>query len=166
MPNWCNIHLEITGPKSEIKAIADTELDFEKILPTPEDLIPDTYDDFGITEFQEQANIATYGYKSWYEWRLKNWDTKWNACNKSISMQDLNTIDVVMDTAWSLPLGILKKLSKDNPKSTIHIVDCEEEAGFFVGSLMIANGEIIEDDIHEPSIQELTKRGMIDEDES
>lgn len=166
MPNWCHAELEIIGPEAEIKSIAETELDFEKILPTPADLLPDTYDNFGMTESQEQANIAIYGYKSWYEWRLKNWDTKWNANNKTLKVVNPTTITAIMDTAWSLPLGILKKLSKDHPKSTIQVVDCEEEAGFFVGSLMIQDGEIIEDDIHEPSTKELIKRGIIDEDDN
>ena len=65
-----------------------------------------------------------------------------------------------MDTAWSLPLEILKKLSADNPNCTISI-DCEEESGFFVGDCTILNGEIIEDNIHEPSRDEMIQRGMI-----
>lgn len=166
MPNWCYSILKITGPENEIKSIADTELDFEKILPTPADLIPDTYGTFGITEFQEQSNIATYGHKSWYEWRIANWGTKWNSSSKEFNVQDSKTIHMTMNTAWSLPLELLKKISKDNPGTTIQIVDCEEEAGFFVGDCTILNGEIVEDNIHEPTKEELRERGMLCEDEN
>ena len=74
MPNWCFSTLDITGPKDEIKSIAETQLDFEKILPTPADLIPDTYDEIGMTEFQRQANLAIHGCEYWYDWCVSNWE--------------------------------------------------------------------------------------------
>ena len=160
MPNWCYSTLEITGPKDEIKSIADTKIDFEKILPTPADLIPDTYDAFGMTEFQNQSNQAIYGCESWYEWHIQNWGTKW--CAKITHMeQSDSTIRAEMQTAWSLPLELLKKLSVENSNTTIHVVDCEEESGSFVGDCKIFNGEIIEDSIHEPTKAELSERGLI-----
>lgn len=165
MPNWCHSILEITGPKDEIDSIADTKLDFEKIMPTPADLIPYTSDSFGMTQFQEQSNLATYGYESWYDWRLNNWGTKWNPEQPELTKRDSKTIDASMDTAWSLPLELLKKLSSEHPNTTIRIVDCEEEAGFFVGSCAILNGEIIKDNIHEPTKDELRERGMLYEEE-
>ena len=161
MPNWCESILKITGPKDEIASIAATGLDFEKILPTPADLIPDTYDTLGIPEFQKQANLAIYGYKSWYMWRVDNWGTKWTAADKELSMSDPQTIHVIMNTAWSLPVELLLKLSQDHPNTTIQIVDCIEEAGFFAGDAKIQNGEIIEDNIHTPTKKELLDRGML-----
>ncbi len=165
MPNWCYSVLDISGPKDEIESIANTRLDFEKILPTPTDLIPDTYDSFGMTEFQEQANLAIYGCKSWYDWRLANWGTKWNPDEIEFTQDTLKTIRASMSTAWSLPMGLLRKLSSDHPHTTIHIVDCEEEAGFFVGDCTILNGDIIHNGIHEPTRDELRERGMLCEDE-
>lgn len=169
MPNWCSSTLEITGPENEIKSIVDTELDFEKILPTPADLSPETYDKLGMTEFQRQANLAVYGCEDWYDWHISNWGTKWNPTSenrhKRITLVNPGKIDVELITAWSLPLNLLVKVSKDHPNTTIHIVDCEEEAGFFVGDCKILNGEIIEDNIHEPSQEELRDRGMLDEEE-
>ena len=165
MPNWCHSILEITGPEDEIKSIADTDLDFERILPIPTDLIPDTHDSFGMTEFQTQSNLAIHDYESWYSWCIDKWGTKWTPSNKEFAVQNSTTIHVTMDTAWSLPLELLKKVSIDNPHTTIHIIDCEEEAGFFVGDCKILNGKIIEDNIHEPSEEELQDRGMLCEDE-
>ena len=164
MPNWCYSTLEITGPKNEIRRIADTDLDFEKIYPTPTDLHPYTDDTFGLTEFQKQSNIAIHGHESWYEWRLQNWGTKWSAQINDIEKTD-TVIRADMATPWSLPIEILKRLGKQNPNTVIHVVDCEEEAGFFVGSCKVQNGEIIQDDIHEPTKNELRKRNMPCEDD-
>ena len=165
MPNWCHNVLKITGPKDEIQSIVNTQLDFEKIFPTPADLIPDTCDKFGMTEFQKQANLIVYGHESWYGWRVVNWGTKWNPSETVITQSDTKTIDVVMNTAWSPPLKLLKKLSVEHPSTTIRIVDCEDEGGFFVGDCTILSGEIIEENIHEPTDHELRERGMLCEDD-
>ena len=164
MPNWCHSVLEISGPKDEIASIAKTGMDFEKIIPIPADLIPGTYDLQGMSEFQIQSNEAIYGYESWYYWCIDKWGTKWTAYNKSFNVVDQTRIDVSMDTAWSMPMGILNKLSSDHPNTTIRIVDCEEESGLFVGDFTLLGGKIIEDNVHEPSRDELIKRGMIDRD--
>jgi len=158
MPNWCFSTLDITGPKDEIKSIAATELDFEKILSTPADLDSETCVCSMMTEFQMQSNLATYGYENWYWWCVENWGTKWTAEITNLEQSD-SDIQAEMITAWSLPMEILKKLSADNPNTTIHIVDCEEESGCFVGDCKILNGEIIEDNIHEPSREEMIERG-------
>lgn len=164
MPNWCSSTLDITGPKDEIQSIIQTNLNFEKILPTPIDLIPDTCVCSEMTEFQMQSNLATYGYETWYGWCIENWGTKWSANNVVLERFNDTTIQATMDTAWSLPLEILKKISVDHPNCTLNI-DCEEESGFFVGDCTILNGEIIEDNIHEPSREEMIQRGMIDEED-
>ena len=142
MPNQCCSILEITGPENEIKSIADTELDFEKILPTPLGLISETDEDCETTEFQKQSNTATYEYADWYHWRLANWGVKWNPTNVKFTVQDPNTINVRMNTAWEIPFELLKKLSKDHPNTTIQIVDCEDEGGHFVGSCKISTEKL------------------------
>ena len=165
MPNWCSSTINITGPKEEIQSVADTNLDFEKILATPADLIPDTYDEIGMTEFAKQSNLATYGYEDWYWWCVNNWGTKWSANNVVLEMLNDTTLQVTMDTAWALPLEILKKISADHPNCTL-CIDCEEESGSFVGDCTILGGVVIEDNIHEPTREEMIQRGMIDEDDN
>ena len=39
MPNWCYNEIEIQGPFNEIESIMQTECDFQKILPTPQELL-------------------------------------------------------------------------------------------------------------------------------
>ena len=148
MPNWCYSTLEITGPQEDIKEISKTKLDFEKILPTPKSMMRKNCKDRN----------------AWYYWRLEHWGVKWPAVLKNLTESDTH-IRVDMETAWALPMGILKILSEEHPKSSFHIVDCEEESGMFVGSLKFQNGETIENNIHEPSKTEMKERGMFDDDE-
>lgn len=62
-----------------------------------------------VLKFGQQAcsNILNYGYPTWYEWRLENWGTKWNA-------HDNSTIDddgaVSFSTAWSAPMPVISKI--------------------------------------------------------
>ncbi len=163
MPNWVFSQLKITGPKEQIEKILATGLDFEKILPTPPEL--DEVDGFSTPKSDEEAEhraalTSKYGHDNWYDWRLEKWGTKWIA---EVKMHDSTDTKIQADlvTAWSLPVGILRHLSRIHPDVTIRIVDSEEEAGFFVGGMTISNGDVTEDNIHKPSREELRCRGMI-----
>jgi len=168
MPNWCYSSIEFEGPENEIKEILKTEIDFEKICPTPKEL-------FNLEEIPEKTrisaekeNIKKYGHANWYDWRVANWGVKWNPTgkHKTITLTSPTKINATIITAWGLPLVILKKISLMNPQTIIKIIDCQEEAGFFVGDCTILNGCIIEDNIHEPSREEMRQRGMLCEDET
>ena len=52
------------------------------------------------------------GYTNWYDWRLENWGTKWNACECKIS-PDMNRIE--FETAWCPPVEVIEKIFQDNP---------------------------------------------------
>ena len=165
MPNWVFSVLEITGPKDEVASIAEIDFDFEKFLPIPADLDCGWPGKPDLTDSQKQANLAIYGHESWYTWCIENWGTKWSPSEVTQTMSDDGkTLDATMNTPWGLPMQALSKLSQNHPNTIIRITDCEEEAGFFVGSCAWLNGELIEDTIHEPTKRELIKRGMLDED--
>lgn len=154
MPNWVYSNLKISGPENEIDAIESIGMDFEKILPTPDDLMVEK-----LSEIQRIANVKKYGHESWYEWRCANWETKWTASDLKIKRVNSKILKVSMNTPWSLPLKVLKKLSADYPNTTICIVDCEEESGAFVGSVEWLNGKMIKDELHKPTKDELETRG-------
>ena len=48
----------------------------------------------------------------WYDWRLQNWDTKWDVPKDDIEITEINNGHIVIgfDTAWSPPISIYKKL--------------------------------------------------------
>lgn len=50
------------------------------------------------------SNVDTYGCKTWYEWSIQNWGTKWNAYDISVSDNVLE-----FDTAWASPTPVLEK---------------------------------------------------------
>lgn len=55
-------------------------------------------------------NIKNYGCTTWYEWRCKNWGTKWNASDVF-----WGEYDVSFSTAWSPVTKLIKKLAKKFP---------------------------------------------------
>ena len=68
-------------------------------------------------------NYLKYGATTWYDWRWKNWGTKWNACECVLDkeyekLKDDDIAVVAFDTAWNIPVPIIRKIFEDNP-------DCE-----------------------------------------
>ena len=76
MPNWCDNRLAVSGPPvSVMEAVRlvegpERKLDFERLLPTPRDLL----DDAG-----QLTSDAPMRFPDWYSWRLEHWGVKWNA---------------------------------------------------------------------------------------
>lgn len=68
-----------------------------------------------------------YGFDNWYDWRVANWGTKWNACE---SAYDEECEMVKFDTAWSIPYQIISKIAQDNPNAKLDGYS-EEEQGWF-----------------------------------
>lgn len=115
MPNFVRNILRIDG--ENIQAVFDfvycndSVFDFNKIIPEPE-------------------NCA-----DWYHWRVKHWETKWNAV-------DAEFIDdgFIFDTAWAAPLPVIKKLSELFPKIKFNLTWTDEDAGLNCGQISYENG--------------------------
>ena len=116
MPNWCYNTLRISGkPKDLHKFVKQVKDDnqvfsFEKIIPMPE---------------SEKDN--------WYEWRVANWNTKWNADCQDDNFKYWESGDIYIDfnTAWSMPTPILLEVSKQNPKLYFEFRCYEESYAFW-----------------------------------
>lgn len=112
MPNWNESEFEVFGDKEVIDEILKTDFDFEKIRPQPVDIME-----------QEPVNVEhQYGIKgatspAWYEWRLRNWGTKWKpeGNNLDLKRESNTSLKVQMTTAWCLPVEILKYLTLKYP---------------------------------------------------
>ena len=66
-----------------------------------------------------------YGYYDWYSWSVDNWGTKWNACDSCVDWVDDGWVE--FETAWSVPMPIIKKIMKDNPDCEIRIIWSDED---------------------------------------
>ena len=79
-------------------------------------------------------NLQRYGFVDWYEARNTLWGTKWNACSVFVS-EDSHV--VTFQTAWSTPVGILKKLSKFMPLTVSY---ADEDMGGATGIYLLKKG--------------------------
>ncbi len=114
MPNWVRniVYIENKQALKDliVKKHDRDEFDFNKVIPMPEEL------DESSDRFLEKLSIEEKllflkehdGVDNWYDWRISNWDTKWNA-NETAILDD-NT--VLFDTAWSPPFKIFSKISE------------------------------------------------------
>lgn len=108
-------------------------LSFERLLPTPEHLLDGD---------------------GWFDWRLENWGTKWDASDVlffegdaaqktmgNIRLPD-KTLVYVFLTAWSPPAPWLKAISAEFPEAMFHMVYVEEQE-FFYGLTMASDGKFV-----------------------
>ena len=143
MPNWCSSVWFFTGDKKDIDEIEATKLDFDAIMPMPKILDgPEEKDSKKKEELKKE-----HGHDNWYDWCCDKWGTKWPARGLGLknSPDMLRVGDekliVSMDTAWSLPNGIITTMANDHPFVRIFIT-CMEEALFFGGSMTIHGGKV------------------------
>lgn len=113
MPNYCANTLKMTAATPAAAAMLETiraELQkeepqiFETIYPTPRKLM-ETRAGFP-QDPREDDNLKKYGARHWYDWRVKNWGTKWDAVEPSAARDAADTIMMTFDTAWAPPVGI------------------------------------------------------------
>ena len=98
-------------------------------------------------------NIQKYGVKSWYNFAIQKWGTKWNAydcCLDDVSVdnfkEDLLNLDNItfnFQTAWSAPAQIFDELSKKYPDVTFYIEYADEDIGHNCGYFEIKNGNVL-----------------------
>jgi hypothetical protein len=141
MPNWCNNRLTVSGDNSEqvakVKSFFESDSPFAEIFPEPKwNQIPLAENDLvslgrkrgEVGELPEYVEIKNpsgevvhkgYEFKStgcqddrWYNWRVQNWDTKWDIHRDHVEWgdEDENYFVCHFDTAWSPPEGIIHKL--------------------------------------------------------
>ena len=98
-----------------------------------------------VVNLGEQAfkNLEKYGFMDWYEWRLHNWGSKWNACNTFLC-DDKKT--VYFDTAWTPAISAIEKFAKMYPQLKITHDYAEEQIAFYCGKLEYENGECVKRD--------------------
>lgn len=89
-------------------------------------------------------NQSKYGTPTWFERRVDNWDTKWNAYGFD-EPQNRKTNEIRFNTAWSAPHTVLEKLSELYPEIQIEHSWADEDIGRNCGRRAYSGGERIEE---------------------
>ena len=55
----------------------------------------------------------------WYDWRVQNWDTKWDAYDVTVTDDDPECLEIEFNTAWSPPEAICSALREQYPDVSI-----------------------------------------------
>ena len=121
MPNWTTNKITLKHEdKSQIDLIANIDLSkvgvLQTLIPCPEELNNNELTTWGhgeeeaAREVLRQEMVKKYGYKSWYDWNIAHWGTKWDLCDPTITRLDDNTVEIHCQTAWSPPDEALKTL--------------------------------------------------------
>jgi hypothetical protein len=147
MPNHITNIVKVTGRNAEkvLQSIASDSgrFCFTKILPMPKELDETTSPSQKAETNEEQRFknelIKNYGHDNWYDWRIENWGTKWDAYHcDTIEEGDTET---VFTTAWSTPVEIFIKLSKMHPNAVITVEHADEDIGHNCGIATYKNGK-------------------------
>ena len=64
----------------------------------------------------------------WYDWRLQNWDTKWDAYDVEVVDPDPENLEIEFNTAWSPPEAICHAL-REKYEDTVSISWFFDEPG-------------------------------------
>lgn len=140
MTNNVDHRLHITGRKDELERFIKTcfieengnlEFDFNALIPMPKILnntLPDKASDISHKQYKviEDKALKQCGYKSWYEWRRVNWETKWNAYFTNMQASPDGALLLEFQTAWSCPEPIFDKIAELFPSFECHGVALDE----------------------------------------
>jgi hypothetical protein len=145
--------IEASNKQEIINAIRGEEfdqyIDFNKIIPMPEELKETTSPvrivseseskkGKGITQEMHDELIEKYGHADWYSWSNANWGTKWNAYDQSSDDDG----EIIFQTAWNTPLFVMKKLSEQFPNARFNVRYADEDLGYNCGDYTLIGGEI------------------------
>lgn len=147
MPNHCENHTEIFGPKSEVQSIYDSMFSKEDIGELK----------FAISNLLPRPfNSATEEAFDWYHWSIENWGTKWGDYDHFYlpTKVDMKTnvngnfgfIEIKYQTAWSpFHEEFWSKVSERYPNSLFKTTYFEQGMDF-LGAIVAKNGYVCRDE--------------------
>ena len=141
MPNHCHNRVTIYGSGNDteetreqiakLKEIFEGESIFTQIIPEP-DWANTPLMSSDVTKYgQDRGKLGELPMPDgtfqstdrrddrWYDWRLQNWDTKWDAYDVHITDDDPDQLEVEFDTAWSPPEAICNEIREQYPDLAI-----------------------------------------------
>tara|TARA_R100000900_G_C3290605_1_gene155681 strand:- start:14 stop:505 length:492 start_codon:yes stop_codon:yes gene_type:complete len=109
------------------------DFDFNKIYKMPKALKNTVSPTQKGDEKKAEQRLKKYGAKNWYDWRCKNWGTKWNSVDTEIIEDEREGLTYTFNTAWDCPREIVFKLQEildeELPFITIESWNCIHEDG-------------------------------------
>jgi len=109
------------------------DFDFNKIHKMPkalEDTVSPTRDEDKV---KAKRRLKKYGAENWYDWKCKNWGTKWNSVDTEIIEDEKDGLTYTFNTAWDCPREVVDKLQhildEELPFISIESWGCVHEDG-------------------------------------
>ena len=140
MPNWCNNHIEIIGPKHKVDALIEGAKKGEflnTLYPMPKELV-DTENSNDTEKMSKQPVVD--GHNNWYDWRVDKWSTKWDVDVYDGSIQEQEElfgkddgdkkVAFGFDSAWSPPIGACEYYLENNNDMSIRLTYYEPGMDF------------------------------------
>ena len=140
MPNWCNNHIEIIGPKHKVDALIKGAKEGEflnTLYPMPKQL-EDTESSNDTEKMSKQPVVD--GHNNWYDWRVAKWSTKWDVDVYDGSIQEQEElfgkddgdkkVAFGFDSAWSPPIGACETYLENNNDMSIKLTYYEPGMDF------------------------------------
>ena len=145
MPNWTsnevrfksriNSQKQLDKLKKRLEGKEEGEVnkfDFNRIIKMPTALV-NTKALEDKTDNKAKRMLKKYGAKDWYDWRNKNWGTKWNSVDTEITQDEREGLTYTFNTAWDCPREVVFKLQcildEELPFISIQSWDCIHEDG-------------------------------------
>lgn len=116
------------------------ESDHYKKMTEMQEQNPDRFERCLELGRQYLRNTAAFGCTTWYEWRYRNWGTKWNAYD----IEKPSDNSIMFNTAWSGVPGLICKLGAIFPAVTIKYDYADEDTSYNTGSYII-HGDDVQD---------------------
>jgi hypothetical protein len=122
MPNYCNNNLKVSGSLKDITDFYENNmidndaeqrqtsknLTFGYVVPEP--------------KFDNKEDEEKYKKAGWYEWRIENWGTKWDAITDYVDYKPENSeLNISFETAWTPPIKWLEKAQIRYPKLKFYL---------------------------------------------
>ena len=140
MSDLCRNRLTLSGDTQELAAFVDQvqtdeqPLSFESLAPTPPDLLKE----------------------GWYEWRLEQWGTKWDAefedVTEPLRVRRTRATYVFL-TTFAPPVAWIERVSEAFTGLTVRL-DYAAADGSFSGVKEVRAGEVVRE-THEPVSEEV-----------
>ena len=138
LTEFSNRMIKVFG-KSAIRDLPNNLLKNEEVISLKMHY-KDEFDEVVDLGKQAFSNLEKYGFTNWYNWRIDNWGTKWNACNTMLSYDGLS---IYFDTAWTPSVPVIEQFAKMYPELKITHDYAEEQIAYFCGKHEYENGECI-----------------------